>query len=157
MPNLDVRGHTFGWDNESPPRAFEVGPFRAEWRCVTNGEFEKYWREMKGKEGAVDMPTSWVEEDGEVKVGFVFTFLKSIELYLITSSTSQVRTMYGLVPMQIAEHWPVLTSYDDLTTFAKSKGGRLPSEPELRLFHDMYDVGHEGGANIGFRHWHPVP
>jgi len=22
---------------------------------------------------------------------------------------------------------------------------------------NLYDVGHEGGANVGFRNWHPVP
>lgn len=65
--------------------------------------------------------------------------------------------MYGLVPMHVAEHWPVLTSYDDLAIYAKAKGGRLPTEPELRLFLDLYEVGHEGGANVGFRNWHPVP
>lgn len=65
--------------------------------------------------------------------------------------------MYGPVSMEIAQHWPVLTSYDHLVAYATSKGGRLPTENELRLFLDKYDVGHEGGANIGFRNWHPVP
>lgn len=65
--------------------------------------------------------------------------------------------MYGPVPMSVAKHWPVLTSYDDLLAYAQSKGGRLPTEPELRLFLDTYDVGHASGANVGFRHWHPVP
>ncbi|KAF8160867.1 C-type lectin protein [Crassisporium funariophilum] len=129
----DVRGHTFGWDNESPARQVFVDAFRAEWRPVTNAEFQTYWS-GDGK-GVVDMPKSWAEEDGEVKV----------------------RTMYGLVPMQVAALWPVLTSYDDLAIYARSKGGRLPTESELRLFLDLYDVGHEGGANIGFRNWHPVP
>jgi len=59
--------------------------------------------------------------------------------------------------MDVAENWPVLTSYDDLARYAEWKGGRLPTEPELRLFLDLYDVGYEGGANIGFRNWHPVP
>lgn len=59
--------------------------------------------------------------------------------------------------MSIAEYWPVLTSFDDLDAYAKAKGGRLPTEPELRLFLDLYDVGYEGGGNIGMRHWHPVP
>lgn len=65
--------------------------------------------------------------------------------------------MYGPVSMAIAQHWPVLASYDTLLAYAKSKGGRLPTEPELRLFYDTYEVGHKGGANVGFRNWHPVP
>jgi formylglycine-generating enzyme required for sulfatase activity len=56
--------------------------------------------------------------------------------------------------MDVAAEWPVLTAYDDLAAYAKSKGGRLPTEPELRLFLNTYDVGYEGGGNIGFRNWH---
>lgn len=69
----------------------------------------------------------------------------------------QVRTLYGTVPMDVAQHWPVLASYDGLLAYARSVGGRLPTEAELRLFLNTYDVGHVGGANVGFRHWHPVP
>ncbi|KAG7090977.1 hypothetical protein E1B28_010044 [Marasmius oreades] len=125
-----VHDHEYGWDNESPPRTVHVNAFRAEWRPVTNGEFEAFWRK-----GGIPLPKSWVEEAGEIKV----------------------RTLYGPVPISVAQHWPVLTSYDDLAVYARSKGGRLPTEPELRLFLDMYDVGFEGGANTGFRNWHPVP
>ncbi|KAG6895451.1 hypothetical protein C0992_001173 [Termitomyces sp. T32_za158] len=129
----DADNHVFGWDNESPERKFEVVSFRAEWRPVTNGEFEAFWR----KRGAhfSDIPASWVCDDGKLKV----------------------RTMYGPVSMDIAQHWPVLTSHDDLLAYARSKGGRLPTEAELRLFLDTYEVGHEGGSNTGFRNWHPVP
>ncbi|RDB29897.1 Ergothioneine biosynthesis protein 1 [Hypsizygus marmoreus] len=129
----DVEGHVFGWDNESPARKHEVGAFRVDWRPVTNREFETFWRES----GAChyQMPGSWVEEGGEIKV----------------------RTMYGPVPMEIGQHWPVLTSYDQLLAYAHSKGGRLPTEQELRLFLDTYDVGHEGGSNTGLRNWHPIP
>lgn len=68
-----------------------------------------------------------------------------------------MRTIYGPVLMEIACNWPVLASYDDLALYAQSKGGRLPTEPELRLFLDKYDVGYEGGANVGFRNWHIMP
>lgn len=59
--------------------------------------------------------------------------------------------------MVYARHWPVLTSYDDLAAFASSKGGRIPTEPELRLFLDKYQISYEEGANVGFRNWHPMP
>ena len=65
--------------------------------------------------------------------------------------------MYGPVPLAVAQHWPVLTTFDDLNIYARSKGGRIPTEYELRLFLDMYDIGHERGANVGFRNWHPTP
>ena len=65
--------------------------------------------------------------------------------------------MYGPVAFEISRHWPVLTAYDDLAAYAASKGGRLPTEPELRLFLDKFESGYEGGANVGFRNWHPTP
>lgn len=130
----DVQNHIFGWDNESPARTVHIKQFKAEWRPITNGEFAEFLFDGMGK-GKVSVPKSWVEEDGEFKV----------------------QTIFGPVPLAVARTWPVLTSYDDLAYYAKCKGGRLPTEPELRLFLDMYDVGFEGGANVGFRHWHPMP
>lgn len=62
----DIEGHTFGWDNESPRRKVEVGAFRVDWRPVSNGEFEAFWK-GSGRD-KVGMPMSWVEEDGVVKV-----------------------------------------------------------------------------------------
>jgi hypothetical protein len=68
----------------------------------------------------------------------------------------QVRTFYGPIPMHIAYDWPVITSHVNLSTYATVKGGRLPTEPELRLFLDKFASGYEGGANVGFRNWHPT-
>lgn len=65
--------------------------------------------------------------------------------------------MYGPIPIKIAWHWPIITSCDNLSVYANVKGGRLPTEPELRLFLDKFNCGFEGGANVGFRNWHPVP
>ncbi|PBK74139.1 hypothetical protein ARMSODRAFT_986213 [Armillaria solidipes] len=128
-----VSDHQFGWDNESPLRVVHVNAFKADWRPITNGEFKDFWQ-GEGK-NAVCLPKSWEVVGDEV----------------------MIKTMYGPVPMEYAQHWPLLASYDDLTAFAHAKGGRLPTEPELRLLLDTYDVGHEGGANVGFRNWHPVP
>jgi hypothetical protein len=77
----------------------------------------------------------------------------AIQVFIV----QQVRTLYGPVSMEIAKEWPVLTSYDDLELYAQHKGGRIPTEVELRLFFDTYEVGHGSGANVGFRNWHPVP
>jgi len=68
----DVVGHTFGWDNESPPRAIQVGQFKAEWRLVTNGEFEVFWR-GPGKD-LVEMPKSWVADEHGIKVRLFVLF-----------------------------------------------------------------------------------
>ena len=130
----DIADVEYGWDNEHPRQQVQVGEFRIEWRPVTNGEFYSVFKQRREQ---FELPASWVEHErgGEV----------------------QVRTLYGPVPMKIAQHWPVVTSYNNLSTYATVKGGRIPTEPELRLFYDKFDSGYEGGANVGVRNWHPVP
>lgn len=146
----DVVDHIFGWDNESPKRCVEVKQFKVEWRPITNGEFLAFW--SKGN-GSIPMPPSWVDENGEIKVCLCCMCLCCRSL----TRKLQVRTLYGGVSMEYAQHWPCLTAYDDLLAYARSKGGRIPTEHELRLFLDKYQVGHEEGANVGFRNWHPLP
>ncbi|KAG7088142.1 hypothetical protein E1B28_012164 [Marasmius oreades] len=128
----DFEKHEYGWDNEHPEREYQVGQFRIEWRPVTNGEF---YTAFKANRDRFQLPASWVEHKGE----------------------TQVRTLYGPVPMKVAHHWPVATSFDNLSAYATVKGGRIPTEPELRLFYEKFKSGFEGGANIGFRNWHPIP
>ncbi|KAJ6504668.1 DUF323 domain-containing protein [Mycena vitilis] len=129
----DVAGHAFGWDNEHPKREVQVDEFRIEWRPVTNGQYFKFY--VSQTDGGVAVPASWVEVDGEM----------------------HVRTLYGPIPMKIAQNWPVLTSYANLSKYAQVQGGRLPTEAELRVFFDKFESGYEGGANLGFRNWHPIP
>ncbi|KAI0345952.1 DUF323 domain-containing protein [Trametopsis cervina] len=133
--STDVAGHDFGWDNEHPKREVEVGQFRIEWRPVTNGEFYEFYSGSGKSRPDVQFPGSWVNVDGDIRV----------------------RTLYGPVPMKTAWQWPIVTSCDNLSVYANVKGGRLPTEPELRLFLDKFNCGFEGGANVGFRNWHPVP
>lgn len=134
--SLDTK-HAFGWDNEHPQREVHVAEFKISWRPVTNGEFFTYWSDsnLNRGENKVAMPASWVRSDGGVSV----------------------RTLYGPVGLDVAQHWPVQTSYDDLSTYAKVKGGRIPTLSELRAFWEKFQSGFVGGGNIGFRNWHPVP
>ncbi|KIM54605.1 hypothetical protein SCLCIDRAFT_60276, partial [Scleroderma citrinum Foug A] len=148
VKSLEVNGHVFGWDNESPKREVAVDAFRIEWRLVTNGEFFEFYKRTTEAtdslsvndnarlESKLDFPASWAEtESGEI----------------------QVRTLYGPVPLKIAWNWPVITTYDNLSEYAVVKGGRIPTEAELLVFRDRFLAGYEGGANMGFRNWHPVP
>ncbi|KAF7314700.1 DUF323 domain-containing protein [Mycena kentingensis (nom. inval.)] len=132
-----VREHEFGWDNEHPKREVAVDAFRISWRPVTNGQFFKFYDAHKGTENGVPLPASWVQSD--------------------SSSEMCVRTLYGPVPMHIAQHWPVIAPYTSMSKYALVQGGRLPTEAELRAFYDRFESGYEGGANWGFRNWHPVP
>jgi hypothetical protein len=50
-----------------------------------------------------------------------------------------------------------MVDYNGLSDYAIVRGGRLPTEAELRLFYDKFESGYEGGRNVGFRNWHPVP
>jgi len=148
--DFDVKEHEFGWDNEYPKREVHVDEFRIEWRPVTNGQFYHFYQgEGKGK---IQLPATWVDTDGEIEV-IVYAIFSSVGFH----SSFQVRTLYGPVGMKVAQHWPILTSYDDLSSYASFKGGRIPTEPELRLFLDKFGCGYEEGANIGFRNWHPIP
>ena len=115
------------------------------WRPISNGEFYTYW---SANRATVPLPPSWVEPAKDDAS---------------TSNTAdpyggmRVRTLYGSVPMKYAHRWPVMASYDMLSTYAVVRGGRLPTEAELRLFLDKFESGYEGGANVGFRNWHPTP
>jgi len=103
------------------------------WRPVTNGELYSFYI-TNGKD-KVEFPASWTKEGDQI----------------------MVRTLYGPVSLDIAQHWPVIAPYDTLSAYATVKGGRLPTEAELRLFYDKFENGYEGGANVGFRTLHPVP
>jgi len=129
--------HEFGWDNENPRREVEVPQLKISWRPVTNGEYYSHWSNPSKNQGndKVKMPASWVERDGEILV----------------------RTLYGPVKFDVAKHWPVQTDYDDLSTYARIKGGRIPTVAELAAFSELYENGFVGRANVGFRNWHPTP
>jgi formylglycine-generating enzyme required for sulfatase activity len=66
VKSLEVDGHEFGWDNESPRRDAHVDEFRIEWRPITNGEFYRFFN--SGGQEKVKFPASWVEYQGEICV-----------------------------------------------------------------------------------------
>lgn len=124
--------HEFGWDNEHPKTAFQVTAFKAEALPITNAEYLAF---IGGKDKPA--PASWVDVDGEW----------------------HVRSLYGPVPFSIAGKWPLMASRDEIEAYATSRGGRLPTEPELRALWAHPDGPRPTGptANIGLKHWHPVP
>ena len=51
-----------------------------------------------------------------------------------------VRTVYGLVPLKYALHWPIFASYDELAGCATWMSGRIPTVEEVRSIYQYVDV-----------------
>ena len=130
---------SFGWDNEHGERTVDVPAHRISQLPISNGQYAAFLATRKQRAGLV--PASWTPVDG-------------------SDSTFGVRVLPapGVVPMAVAQHWPVMASPQQLAAFAKSKGGRLPTEPELRRFWDEQGPDVAGAnANSGLVRWHPSP
>lgn len=123
--------HEFGWDNEHPKRDLEVKKFTIERKPISNGEYHQFWSTKEGTKP----PASWIVKDSVV----------------------QVRTLYGPVPLSVARDWPLIASYEELNAYALSKGGRIPTQAELRLFMDDQAsrglVNAYNNAGWGYQRW----
>lgn len=127
--------HTFGWDNETPKRTVEVPSFKVSLLPISNGDYLEFY-DKSGRPTSL-LPGSWIKlDDGSLGV--------------------RVLSSPGYVSLEIAKHWPCMASGKQLAAYAKSVGGRLPSEAELRRYMADNPVDHIG-ANVGFANWHPVP
>lgn len=128
-------GHEFGWDNENPKTTTQVKPFRVESLPISNGDYHKFWKAA----GVETVPGSWDLDR--------------------TTGIPTVKTLYGPVSLEIAQHWPLMASYEEIDAYAKWKGGRLPTEAELRVLWNSPMGPRPAGlsANVGLRNWHPIP
>ncbi|RAL04705.1 DUF323 domain protein [Aspergillus ibericus CBS 121593] len=129
---LDDNGHSvpgasFGWDNEKPQRTVTVRAFEAQARPITNGEYARYLQANQ----LPKKPESWV--------------LVKPETYLASNGAGQgsrrtndfmanfaVRTVFGSVPLELAQDWPVIASYDELAKYAKWVDCRIPTFEEAK-------------------------
>lgn len=68
---LDVKSHNFGWDNENPCRQVEVGKFKVDFRPITVKEFYEFWAGGTDEKVSNNLPASWVDHGGEIKVRLV--------------------------------------------------------------------------------------
>ncbi|GAA5920253.1 hypothetical protein JCM1841_000446 [Sporobolomyces salmonicolor] len=132
--------HEYGWDCENPKREVEVGSFKIDLLPVTNGEYRAWLMGLKidDEERKKLVPASWAvgKEGVQGRLG--------------------VKTLWGEVEMPYAEEWPVSASAEQLERFAKDKGGRLPTFPELALFLQHHPA-ESPSSNLGFSSLHPVP
>jgi ergothioneine biosynthesis protein EgtB len=119
------RGIEFGWDNELPERRVRVGELEIASLPVSIGEYLRFvedggyareelwdpegweWTRRHGRE----LPKDWARRAG----GLV------------------VRAMLADHPLRDAAGWPVSVSWAEARAYARWRGARLPSEPELHL------------------------
>lgn len=123
-----VPSATFGWDNEKPQRTVSVAPFEAQARPVTNGEYAKFLQAKHMRQG----PASWVLSNPNQEISISGVSQDSPEATKDFLSNFAVRTMFGPVPLEIAQDWPVMASYDELAEYAEWMGCRIPTFEEVK-------------------------
>ncbi|TIB98791.1 hypothetical protein E3Q17_02884 [Wallemia mellicola] len=128
--NKNADSHEYGWDCENPCNRVHVEGFKVDALPIRNGEYKEWLQ----KTGNNHLPASWALSDGEIKI----------------------RTLYGLVDFVIGQSWPVQDSLEQLEKFAVDKGGRIPTEAELKVLSNTIGNDH-AGANVSFANWHPIP
>jgi len=120
---------SFGWDNEKPSRIVTVHAFEAQGRPVTNGEYAKYLQANKLRE----VPASWTLTHGNENYPIPEAVNgSSVAATEDLMSNFAVRTVYGSVPLELAQDWPVIASYDELSQYASWTGCRIPTFEEAR-------------------------
>ena len=119
---VDRHAVRFGWDNEFPYHAVDVGAFAIERDNVTNAAFlefvqsggysdERWWR-----------PDDWLWIQRE-RVGHPLFWERRGREWLW-------RGMFDLVALPLA--WPVYVSHAEAAAYARWRGVRLPTEPEFQ-------------------------
>jgi formylglycine-generating enzyme required for sulfatase activity len=123
----------FGWDNEFGRVEIDVPAFALDSLPVRNGDWLAFMKQHG--EGAL-MPQTFVRG----------------------ARGLEIKTVLGRVPFELAAGWPVQVSGEQARAYASSRGGRLPTEAELRraTFGDRPPEMPSRG-NLGFRRFSPVP
>ncbi|OJJ97070.1 hypothetical protein ASPACDRAFT_123798 [Aspergillus aculeatus ATCC 16872] len=145
-----VPSASYAWDNEKPARVISVQAFQAQGRPITNGEYARYlqanslgqkpeswiWTHPKGSSGVVHGGQSNGHATKEYLAGFA------------------VRTVFGPVPLEYAQDWPVIASYDELAQYAQWMGCRIPSFEEVKSIyaHAARLNGAKQDLPNGYRH-----
>lgn len=124
---------SFGWDNEKPQRIITVHSFEAQARPITNGEYFQYLQALR----LSTMPASWVsiasEKEYPISGGITSSYSGgSSAASKIQFEEIAVRTVFGPVPLILAQDWPLMASYDELASYAKWMGCRIPTFEETQ-------------------------
>ncbi|KAL4893565.1 C-type lectin protein [Aspergillus ambiguus] len=127
--DTSVPQSSFGWDNEKPSRTTTVHAFEAHARPITNAEYAEYLR----AKSIHHQPASWIPVDRQAANGAPDgvdgTSQQAIDDFLARFA---VRTVFGPVPLELAQDWPVMASYDELAGYASWLNCRLPTLEETK-------------------------
>ncbi|MEZ4362411.1 MAG: SUMF1/EgtB/PvdO family nonheme iron enzyme [Kofleriaceae bacterium] len=134
----------FGWDNEFEQRVDALPAFELDSLPVRNRDWADFYRAHPAEE---NWPNAWLRGP----TGW------------------SVKTVAGPIALERAAGWPAQVSGEQAARYCRWRGGRLPTEPELaRAAYATPDGGQRRypwgaeppssrHANLGFRHWSPVP
>lgn len=136
----------FGWDNEFGKTIVDVPAFELDSLPVRNLDWLEYFQTSGAPEHLI--PCSWVRD---------------------ASGAFAVKTLFGRIPFDAGAGFPVQVSGAQARLYCAWKGGRLPTEAELRraAYHTpdgstrLYPWGDSAPSdergNFGFRRWYPTP
>ncbi|WVQ75901.1 hypothetical protein IAR50_005536 [Cryptococcus sp. DSM 104548] len=136
--------HEFGWDNEHPRVSQRVEAFKVDSLPVTNNDYHSFLAATGALKSITEenAPAMWtnVSQKG-------------------AAPEWHIKSFYGPVSFQVGGDWPMMGSKLELDAFAKWKGGRLPTEGELRRLWESEDGPRVAGTvnNVGAQNWHPIP
>lgn len=163
MDDPEVNNDTaryFGWDAEKPRRVAHVPAFVAKARPITVGEYANFLESMNRE----DVPASWKKDiDATTPVNGVLNGVEVNE-HSINAEPSpkflrdkNIRTVFGLVPLKFALHWPVCASFEELEGCAAYMGGRIPTLEEARSIYHFAESTALAGNKAVSAHGQRIP
>lgn len=133
----------FGWDNEFGREDWTVPAFRMQSLPVRNRDWLEFMKMNSGDERF--FPASWAQQGDALFV----------------------RTVFGIVPFELAEGWPVQVSGAQARAYCSRLGGHLPNVGQLvrAAYGDEQhrhrpwpeSIPDEEAGVFGFSRWYPLP
>lgn len=152
----------FGWDNEFPALEVEVPAFTIESTPVRNRDFLGFMEDAGYERRDLWTPEGWAWRERQ-RIWHPPFWRRGEDGHWL------YRALFEELPLERVLDWPVSVSWAVAAAFARWRGGRLPTEPELhraaygapdgslRAHPWGDDAPSEVHGNFGFRHWSPTP